>query len=244
MHPENMKSSAITIVTVLGIMLGAVPIASAQNIKCTGTISDGSTIDSNLIVPANASCTLKSVTVNGNVSVGAGASLAVEAFNGQTVTVNGNLTANQCKFVDLLASLPPFFQPGTILVAGNVTIQNCPGGGSFRGPTVTINGNFVCTNSSSVCSAVDGVVQGNVTEDDNGTSAVLGGASVVGNQISGNVDVSGNTGHDRAALVSNNTINGNLTCFDNTTDIAAPPVSDNGVPNTVSGTKQGQCANL
>jgi hypothetical protein len=55
MQPENMKSFAIAIITALGFLLANVPIACAQNTtQCTGTISDGSTINGNLVVPPNA----------------------------------------------------------------------------------------------------------------------------------------------------------------------------------------------
>jgi hypothetical protein len=78
MQPDNIKSVAIAIVTALGFLLATVPIASAQNTnQCTGTISDGSTINGNLVVPPNASCTLTNVTVIGNVRVGVGAALSV-----------------------------------------------------------------------------------------------------------------------------------------------------------------------
>jgi hypothetical protein len=53
MYPESMKSFAITMATAFGILLGVVPIASAENTQCTG-IDDGTTINGNLTVPANA----------------------------------------------------------------------------------------------------------------------------------------------------------------------------------------------
>jgi hypothetical protein len=102
MQPDNMKSVAIAIVTALGFLLATVPVASAQNItQCTGTISEGSTINSNLVVPANASCTLDNVTVTGNLRVRTGAMLNVLPAPGQTVKISGNLTADQCNAVVL-----------------------------------------------------------------------------------------------------------------------------------------------
>ena len=76
------------------------------------------------------------------------------------------------------------------------------------------------------------MVQGNLTMDNN-----TAGSEVVLNQISGNANVSGNSGS--APLVGDNTIGGNLRCFNN-----SPPPTNFGSPNTVSGKKQGQCAGL
>ena len=62
MQRENMKFFAIAMVTALGFLLATVSVASAQNtFQCTGTISDGRTINSNLVVPANATCTLDTI---------------------------------------------------------------------------------------------------------------------------------------------------------------------------------------
>ncbi len=226
MHAEKLKSFAIAMVTALGILLGVVPIASAQNIQCTGAIQ-GTTIDGNLTVPTNANCTLLDVTVNGNVRVGTGASLRVEPPPGRPVTINGNLTADQCNFVVLVPFSVPFM---VISVAGNVNLQNC--GLNNEVDFVTIAGNFVCANNPLGCGARGSVVQGNLTVDGNSRAV-----DVVGNQVSGNVDVSGNSGS--APVVEDNTIGGNLKCFDNN-----PSAVDLGFPNTVGGHKQGQCAGL
>jgi hypothetical protein len=64
------------------------------------------------------------------------------------------------------------------------------------------------------------------------------GAAVGTNQVGGNVQVNNNSGSS-ASLVGGNTIGGNLQFARNT-----PGVTDEGVPNTVTGTKQGQCAGL
>jgi hypothetical protein len=83
---------------------------------------------------------------------------------------------------------------GRISVEGNVNIQNCTNGsgaGSYFGP-ITIGGNFVCSNNPTFCVADSGVVQGNLTVDDNTDAA--NSTRVSSNQVSGNVDVSGNSG--------------------------------------------------
>jgi hypothetical protein len=232
-------------VTAFGFLLATASVASAQNtFQCTGTISDGSTINGNLVVPANATCTLDNVTVTGNVGVGTGALLNVSPASGQTVKINGNLTADQCNSVTLAGA-----EVSVISIAGNVTIQNCTGGSvGYVGPGITIGGNFVCADDpQTTCSADNGVVHGNLTVENNTLQAsnVITFSEVLGNKINGNAEISSNavTSGNTAVLAGGNTIGGNLLCFDN-----SPPPTDNvfGVtsPNTVGGHKQGQCAGL
>jgi hypothetical protein len=234
MQPENMKSFTGAIIAVLGFLLAAVPVANAQNTtQCTGTISDGSTINGRLVVPANATCDLLNVTVEGNVQVGTGARLFVFPFAGQTVTIDGNIVADGCKSVSL-----GFVEgtAGVISVEGNVNIQNCTDGVGYAG-SITISGNFVCANNHPFCIAAGGVVQGNLTVESNNIAPFAGpAADVVGNQVGGNVDISGNIGTTSPSVFTN-TIGGNLRCFDNS---PAP----HGTNNTVSGQKLGQCAGL
>ncbi len=231
-----MKSFAIAIVTALGSLLATVPVANAQNaFQCnTGpfsTISNGSTINSSLVVPAYATCFLSNVTVVGNVHVGMGATLGVFPSERQTVTIDGNIVADQCEFIELATS------GGVISVEGNVTIQYCTDGGGYGGPNVTISGNFVCANNPNACFAQGGVVQGNLTVDNNNNNNVGNIVDVEGNQVSGNVDVSGNSG--QTPIVGGNTIGGNLRCSGNSATLV-----DEGFPNIVSGSKLGQCAGL
>lgn len=120
-------------------------------------------------------------------------------------------------------------------VEGNVTAQNCVGG-NYQGPNLTIGGNFVCANNQQR-GAKDGIVHGNLTADNNNGNIKFN-PQIFGNQVSGNVDVSGNS-KNVAPFVAGNTIGGNLRCIDNST-----PPFDGGVPNTVSGRKLDQCANL
>jgi hypothetical protein len=236
MQPGKIKCFAVVIVAALGLLLATVPIAGAQQaFQCTGTISDGSTIDRNLIVPANAFCTLTNVKVAGNVHVGTGATFSVSPATGQTVEIDGNIAADRC-FIAFLQS-----SGGVVSIEGNVTLQGCTSvshvaGVGYVGPKLTISGNFLCANNSTQCNATDGVVQGNLTVDDNSTSSPI---SVFGNQVSGNVDISGNTAV--TLIVGGNTISGNLQCFDNSSVF---PPDDDGSPNTVSGHKQRQCANF
>jgi hypothetical protein len=221
-----------TAMLAFGLMLIALPVARAADTTCPPSPPLGSTVNGNLIVPPNQSCELDDGTVTGNVVVGTGASLGVFPGTGQTVTIHGNVAADRCNFAGVQT-----FGEGVVSVGGNFNIQNCTNSTSGNGYTgisffsVTIGGNFLCANNA-VCDATGGVVQGNLTVDNN-TAAVNVGNS----QISGNADVSGNSG--RAPVLENNRIGGNLRCFDNN-----PPASNFGSPNTVSGNEQGQCAGL
>jgi len=207
-----------TAMLAFGLLLVALPVARAADTTCPPTPS-GSTVNGNLIVPANASCNLTTtLTVTGNVVVGTGASLGIFPVDGQTVTINGNITADHCNSVGIQT-----FGNGMFSVGGNVNIRNCTGPvNGYSGIIVTIDGNFLCA-SSGVCVAGGGVVHGNLTMDNN--NAV---SEVDDNQIGGNVDVSGNSGS--APTVLGNRIGGNLQCFDNN-----PPPINFGFPNSVGG---------
>jgi hypothetical protein len=226
-----MKHFAITPLAALGILVGAVPAARAADTTCTTTISSG-TINGNLTVPAGATCGLTNVMVTGNVQVGKGASLTVAPMSGQTVTIGGNVQAAQCQTVGF-SNLG-----GAISVGGNVQIQYCTGESGYFSPVeapVTINGNFACDNNSAGCNASLSSVRGNM-ELNNNSNGSGPGAAVGRNTVGGNVQVNNNSGSS-ATEVGNNTIGGNLQCAGNT-----PSVSDEGFKNNVAGNKQGQCA--
>src|ERR1700730_17852802 len=111
---------ASTTLAALGILAGTVPAARAADTPCTTTISSG-TINGNLTVPAGAACILAgTVTVTGNVQAGKGASLTVKPNPHQTVTIGGNVQAARCNGVTLFP-----FEEGVISVGGNVHIRNC-----------------------------------------------------------------------------------------------------------------------
>jgi hypothetical protein len=227
-----MKHFAITPLAALGILAGTVPAARAADATCPPTPSG--TINGNLVVPAGATCSLSNtVTVTGNVQVGKGASLAVLSDAGQTVTIGGNVQAAQCQAVFIF---PP---SETVSVGGNVQIRNCtgPNGYNGQGGSVTISGNFACDNDSAECIVASGSVRGNV-EVNNNSNVSEPGADVERNNVGGNMQVNNNSGQS-GTVVGNNTVGGNLRCVGN-----SPGVSDNGSPNTVTGTKLGQCAGL
>ena len=120
-------------------------------------------------------------------------------------------------------------------------IQNCTGGTvGYAGPGITIGGNFVCVGNPLTCVADDGVVNGNLTVEENlfSSSTIITNSEVLQNTISGNAEIGGNTG-PAPLTVGGNTIGGNLQCVGN-----SQTPDDGGTPNTVSGQKLGQCAGL
>jgi len=170
----------------------------------------------------------------------------------QTVTIVGNVAANQCNFVFIGTGTPR----GSTSIGGNVSITNCtsPGIPGVRPFAADIDhfdgigGNVVCSGNASCdidhigTGGVGGVVgiRGNLTVDNNGSSSTP--ENVLGNvTVGGNVEFSGNTGS--VNVVASNTIESNLKCFNNT-----PPPSSGvaGVPadNTVAGHTSGQCVGI
>lgn len=187
----------------VGIMLAAVPVARADT-TCPPDPVTGSTVNGNLIVTSGAICQLSDVTVTGNVQVqtnaflsvnadstgtgttidgnlhvGAGATLA-SATTPRTMTVDGNIEADQCNNVDIEGDK----------VAGNVDIQNCFTGLGFSQILVghtEIAGNFNCSNNSVDCILSLSSVKGNVQINNNQSEAV-----VYLNTIDGNLLCQGN----------------------------------------------------
>lgn len=140
--------------------------------------------------------------------------------------------------------------PGTALFIGGSTVQ-----GSVASTGSTLVG--VCGTTVTGSLAVDGaskfVVIGDPGDDHCAAnqinqSSVLsnntGGLEAIGNHIGATLLVSGNTGtgpfpEDNRPGIEGNTIGGSLVCSGNT-----PPPTNNGHPNTVTGTRTGQCTTL
>jgi hypothetical protein len=249
-----MRRSSIAALATFGIVLAAVPAARARDVSCS-TTTTGGTVEGNLVVPTGANCTLNSVTVWGNVLVGASAQLNVETGS----EIGGNIRAEECLSVQLLG--------GSISVGGNIKIENCTGisGWDARpiGSTssITIDGNFTCDNNAQPCVVTGGEVRGNVSVINNrgagpdifntkigGNLSVIGnsnnlagnpGAAITGDTVGGNAEVSDN-GAPSNTLVGGNTIGGNLQCQGNTPGVS----DDNSGTNNVRGKKLGQCAGL
>ena len=194
-------------------LLAGAPTARAD-VSCSGTVGGAATvttINGNVTVPAGASCTLSFVNVTGNVTTGAGSTLLITAYT-EPSTIGGNVVAVGC--------VSAFLQ-GNVTVGGNVQIQNCTGTGTgpngFQGPDILISGNFTC--------------QSNVVLQSQATPCVAWLGKVVGTvTIASN---SGLTSTDASLL----TIGGNLVCQSNT-----PGMTLVHGPSWVDGTAQGQCS--
>jgi hypothetical protein len=207
----------ITAIAATGLVLAATTSAAGPT-TCNGVLAAGTY--NRVVVPANAVCMSDGhVTINGGLSVGAGATfvLGSEETPDATSVINGNVQATnprnlQIHFTTINGSIdshggsgpegPPFFFATWItiedsLIRGRVTIEDYDGFwmGFIRN---TVNGAVNLNN--------------NVLEDEDGNEYVT------------------------------NTINGSLNCSGN---VPAPQIGDSeGSPNQVNGRKTGQCAAL
>jgi hypothetical protein len=209
--------AAVTIIA----MLGGIATSYAQNINCTGTVGGGAavtTVNGNVTVPGGASCTLDFVDVTGKVTVQAGGSLLISAYD-EPSTIGGTVEANGC--ISTLLE-------GNVTVNGDVRIANCTGtaANGFQGPGIVIGGNFHCLNNAGPCEAWLGQVAGNARIQNN-----RGAASDVSlNTIEGNLECGNNAAaptHSRGYnWVSGNTQGQCGADFSTTTtSIGVPPSS-------------------
>jgi tannase/feruloyl esterase len=160
-----MIRSGLVLLAVLAAALFGTSAARAD-ITCTGTVGGGTTvttINGNVTVPNDATCTLNFVNVRGDVLAGHGSTLLITAYT-EPSTIGGNVVADHC-YSALLE--------GNVTIGGNVLINQCNGNGpnGFQGPDIAINGNFQCQGNSSnasPCVAWLGKVGGDVQIQGNG----------------------------------------------------------------------------
>jgi len=143
----------------------------------------------------------------------------------------------------------------SVTVNGNILVND---GGTLLMSFSEINGNILGT-SAKIISVQHTTITGNIIIDDTGLFT-----AVAFNTVSGNIDVQGSssafslivdnvvtgdvifkgntfaTSNPDGNIVSGNTITGNLDCKNNTQD----PTDRYSGPNTVTGSKKGQCKNL
>jgi len=115
-------------------------------------------------------------------------------------------------------------------VDGPVTVS---GGGGLFADDATVGGAVTARRAGSV-EVTDSQLGGPVT-----ARQVTAGLVLDGNVIGGSVTLQDNATGERAILLAENTIDGVLTCRQNT-----PPPTNDGRPNTVTGVRTGQCADL
>jgi hypothetical protein len=111
-----------------GAVAIAVPASAALNTSCTGTASDV-TVPNDLFVPANKSCDLTNVIINGATTVRGGGNLLLT-----NSTLNGTLTVQDNGFVDIEKTT----------VTGTVKLNSAFGG---YAQDSTLNGNVTITSS-------------------------------------------------------------------------------------------------
>jgi hypothetical protein len=167
---------------VASLLVAAAAAARAEGAICRGALRDAF-IDGGLIVPDGAACTLRHVTVRGNLLAGRGSVLRIA----DDVAILGNVAVDRCAYV----SFEPSPTAG-ITIGGNVDIEHCreASGKLFAAGEVDIAGSFVCHDNAAPCLAVSLTILGNALVLRNS-----GGLSYVeGNTIGGNLECLGNAG--------------------------------------------------
>lgn len=234
------------LVTAAALLMTSGPALAAETI-CTGALDPAGSPYGNVVVPSGETCVISGVRVNGNVTVSG--SLVVGGAPPNDTTIGGNVnTKDGCGTVAIICQVGTAPEPavdgvGRVVVGGNVTIDHCEGmsihcavpaapaadDGTLSGRFVLIGKNLKCSNNTSSCIFDGAVIGGNVELSGNG-GFVSAAVSFVGGNLTANNNGDG-------ANFSENAIGGDLKCNGN-----VGPVS--GGPNTVAGTKQGQCAGL
>ena len=149
----------LVIVTVLAAAFGGASIARAADAVCTGSLSGN--VTGNVYVGSGVSCTISQANIGGNVQLKSGAALFIDGRQYPSV-IGGSVLAQNCAFALL---------EGAVTVHGNVVIQRCTADSGFTGPGIVVGGNFLCTDNSAACDANLGEVAGDVTVNNNHSTA-------------------------------------------------------------------------
>jgi hypothetical protein len=202
-----------------GVLVGLPALASAKpnTTTCTGTLAAGSY--QKVVVPDDAVCFAETpVTIRGGLFIGSGATFVLgdEEHPGDNGTITGGVHATGAMNVQI----------HFMRIDGGVDIQG--GAGPFGGP-------FGVTWNTIEDSWINGTVR---MEGYDGFWA-----GFIRNHVKGTVNLNDNVlvDEDGNEYVTN-VIQGSLKCSGNS---PAPQIGDSeGSPNTVTGTKTGQCAGL
>jgi len=129
--------------------------------SCSGTLSG--TVNDDVTVPRNSTCTIQYAAVAGDVRVEQGATLLVEGYL-EPSSIRGSVQAHNCASA---------FLRGNVTVGGNFEIRNCTDSAAsgFQGPGVVINGSFQCQDNQGPCDAWLGKVGGSVRLRDSSSNA-------------------------------------------------------------------------
>jgi hypothetical protein len=208
------RGFVLTAIAATGLVLAATTSAAAPT-TCNGELAAGTY--TRVVVPDGATCLSEGhVTINGGLTVGAGATflLGSEETPDATSVINGGVRATN----------PQNLQIHFTTISGG--IESHGGSGPFGGPFdvtwITIE---------------DSVIVGKVTID--GFNGFWMG--FIRNTVNGAVNLNDNVlVDDDANEYVTNRINGSLNCSG---DVPAPQIGDSeGSPNQVNGRKTGQCA--
>lgn len=131
-------------------------------------------------------CIIRGSTIEGNIKVGPGGSVAVIGTPENPSTIEGNFESDGGLLVQAV---------GQVLIKGDVIIKNTGPGPSGLGGIVghrrVIEGNVVFENNSGIVIAAHAAIGGNLELFDN-----TAGANVVDNVIGGDLDCDGNVEAD------------------------------------------------
>jgi len=229
---------AAVLALLVGLVGGPAQPALAGDTTCTGVLTG---VHDNVVVPENAACTLQDTVVQGNVKVLRNATLVARGAD-----IRGSVQGDLSRHVllqfrtqvggDFDVKAGPTSATGItgfdigVRIGGNAKIE-----GNFGTTFVDaaiVQGNLdILKNSSSGRVEVEfNQVGGNLKVEDNVIAAP--GLSVLGNQVTQNLQVVKNTGPGPKAVTAN-TAGQSVQCFENT-----PPFV--GGPNTAP-KKEGQC---
>jgi hypothetical protein len=156
-------------VMVLALLVLAIAgVVQAEERVCRGSLG-AITVD-NLVVPQNASCTLKGTRVQGTIKVERGATLLASG-----ISVVGNIQAENAARVNVLSNSA---------VGGSIQIVQS---GAAKIDSVKINGDLLFDSNNRSLSANRNTIGGNLQAFQN-----TGGVSITANRINGNLQCKGN----------------------------------------------------
>ncbi|WP_369148029.1 Ig-like domain repeat protein [Streptomyces sp. R44] len=239
---------------------GTVTFRDGTTVLGTGTLAPGGGTNCARAQLTHANLLPGSHTVTAQYSGDANYLAGDPASVTQTVTCTRTITGDYPR--DVFAS-----RESTCIIDANVggTVHGIAQGALFIGNS-TVDGSVLSTRGTlfAICdSLIDGsvsvaratgfVLLGDPGDDGCAANRITGGVQLsdnssgtelVSNTIGGSVQVNGTTGSgpfpiDNRAAIVGNTIGGSLSCARN-----VPPPTNRGVPNTVTGTRRGQCAAL
>ncbi|HXC89579.1 MAG TPA: hypothetical protein VNV18_05390 [Stellaceae bacterium] len=184
------------------------------------------------------SAAAQTYTCSGTLAPGSYTAVSVPASATCTVSTSGNVTVTGNVMVGSGASLfdydtASFTVSSSLLAVGAKTIYLVPA----TGGAVNILGSVSVTGETNTVDIRNSFVGGTLSVANSMISAYI---NLTGNNVSANVlNRSNTTPAPGDNDVVNNTIGGSLVCTGNT-----PAPQDGGIPNTVGGSKVGQCSGL